>query len=143
MGLALVLVEPPHAALAFFGFGDKYERVAPENGVVRIDVSDVDDGRVHYFSYASQGKDVRFFVVRSHDGVIRAAFDACDVCWREGKGYAGDGEAVVCNNCGQRFAAQKINEVKGGCNPAPLRRVVDGGTVLIAAADIMEGARYF
>ena len=29
---------------------------------------------------------------------------------------------MVCNNCGQKFSSDLINEIKGGCNPAPLER---------------------
>ena len=29
---------------------------------------------------------------------------------------------MVCLNCDQRFPTDKVNVVKGGCNPAPLKR---------------------
>ncbi|MCK7514560.1 MAG: DUF2318 domain-containing protein [Desulfobacterales bacterium] len=86
---------------------------------------------------------IRYFVIKSADGVIRAAFDACDVCWPAGKGYAQDGEFMVCRNCGQRFHSTKVNEVKGGCNPAPLERRVENGMLLIRVSDILEGKGYF
>ncbi|MFC1657387.1 Fe-S-containing protein [Candidatus Moduliflexota bacterium] len=86
-------------------------------------VSTFDDGQPKYYSYkGSGGRDVKFFVLKSSDGVIRAAFDACDVCYQSKKGYRQDGDFMVCNNCGQRFTSVRINEVKGGCNPAPLKR---------------------
>ena len=75
--------------------------------------------------------------------MIRAAFDACDVCWRENKGYVQKGDVMVCKNCGRRFPSVRINEVRGGCNPAPLKREVENGTVIIRVADILEGKRYF
>jgi uncharacterized membrane protein len=37
----------------------------------------------------------------------------------------------------------RVNEVKGGCNPAPLNRQVVGDAVMIKAADILEGKGYF
>jgi uncharacterized membrane protein len=46
---------------------------------------------------------------------------------------------MVCNNCGQRFPSVKINEIKGGCNPAPLNRKVVGDKLVIKVADIIEG----
>ena len=72
-----------------------------------------------------------------------AAFDACDVCFREKKGYDQDGEFMVCNNCGMRFHSSRINEVQGGCNPSPLTRVFDDKTITIKAKDIMAGRGYF
>ena len=107
-------------------------------------VSLFEDGTAKHFDFAAQdGVTVRYFVVRSSDGVIRAAFDACDVCWRSGKGYQQHGDFMVCGNCGQRFASVLVNEVKGGCNPAPLNREIVDGKVTIRIADIVEGKRYF
>lgn len=102
------------------------------------------DGQAQYFQYpTSNGVTVRFFILRSSDGIIRAAYDACDVCWREGKGYQQDGDFMVCRNCGQRFASVKVNEIKGGCNPAPLDRTVVGDKLVIKIADIVQGSQYF
>jgi len=36
-----------------------------------------------------------------------------------------------------------VNEVKGGCNPAPLERQVQGDKVLLKVADILTGKTYF
>ncbi len=107
-------------------------------------LSTFDDGKAKYYSYkAPSGKDIKFFVLRSSDGVVRAAFDACDVCYASKKGYRQEGDFMVCNNCGQRFASTRINEVKGGCNPAPLSRRIDGSNLVIAVADVVTGGWYF
>jgi uncharacterized membrane protein len=50
---------------------------------------------------------------------------------------------MVCNNCGQRFPSTKINVLKGGCNPAPLDRRVEGGYLVLRSQDIETGAFYF
>ncbi|HEY7527662.1 MAG TPA: Fe-S-containing protein, partial [Candidatus Deferrimicrobiaceae bacterium] len=63
------------------------------------------------------GRQFHYFVLRSSDGTYRAAFDACDVCFRANRGYRQEGDLMVCNQCGQTFPSVKINEVKGGCNP--------------------------
>ena len=36
-----------------------------------------------------------------------------------------------------------INEVRGGCNPAPLERTIEGSKLVIAIADVLTGTRYF
>jgi uncharacterized membrane protein len=111
---------------------------------VSLDAAQFADGKVRHFAYMSpEGIKVRYFVLKSSDGVIRAAFDACDVCWRANKGYSQDGDVMICNNCGRRFASVRVNEVKGGCNPAPLVRNVADGKVIIKVADILEGRRFF
>ncbi len=117
--------------------------VQAENGIVNLKVSDVDDGQAHYFTFATDRGDIKFFVVKSVDGVMRAAFDACDVCYKEKKGYRQEGDFMICNNCDQQFRTDLVNEVKGGCNPAPLARRVNGGHLTIAQADILKGGWYF
>jgi uncharacterized membrane protein len=104
-----------------------------------------DDGKARHFSYeAGQSLSIKYFVIKSSDGVIRAAFDACDVCWPAGKGYIQSGDSMVCRNCGRQFASVLVNEVKGGCNPAPLnRKIVDGKVVLDIADIIGEGKQFF
>jgi uncharacterized membrane protein len=102
------------------------------------------NGDARFYSYpAGNGVTVKYFILKSSDGVIRAAFDACDVCWREGKGYEQKGDFMICRNCGRRFASVRINEVQGGCNPAPLARSIRGESVVLQVKDIMEGGKYF
>jgi uncharacterized membrane protein len=139
---SLLILVMAGAAQAFWGFGGN-DSVTAENGVVTIPVSDVADGNAHFYTFEAGGKDVKFFVMKSRDGVVRAAFDACDVCFGEKKGYSQDGDFLVCNNCGQRFHSSRINEVKGGCNPSPLARSFDSRNVTIKAADLVAGSEYF
>jgi uncharacterized membrane protein len=101
------------------------------------------DGKARHFEFNTDGLTIRYFVLRSSDGVIRAAFDACDVCWPAGKGYYQDSDDMVCRNCGRRFASELVNEVQGGCNPAPLTRKVEGDQLIINADDIRLGKSYF
>lgn len=142
--LALVLVVAVAApAHAFFSFGSAHKTVKPENGVIALDAAQFDDGKARFYQMEANGTTVKFFLVKSRDGVIRAAFDACDVCWREGEGYQQDGEFMTCVYCGRKFHSTRINVVSGGCNPAPLPRVEKDGKVLIKASDIAQGAHYF
>ncbi len=112
-------------------------------GVVSMPAARFDDGKAHYFEHREGEITIRYFVIKSADGVLRAAFDACDVCWPAGKGYAQGGDHMICRNCGLRFHSNRINEAKGGCNPAPLERRVENGTLLIRVSDILEGRGYF
>jgi uncharacterized membrane protein len=112
-------------------------------GVIRYPVDMFADGKARHFEYAAKGLTIRYFVIKSADGVIRSAFDACDVCWPAGKGYFQEGDEMVCRNCGRRFASRLVNEVQGGCNPAPLNRSIEGDQLVIKADDIMNGQTYF
>jgi uncharacterized membrane protein len=107
-------------------------------------VKDFKNGDARFYSHpAGNGVTIKYFLLKSSDGVIRAAFDACDVCWREGKGYTQKGDFMVCNNCGRRFASVRVNEVTGGCNPSPLVREIRGDKVILQVKDILEGKPYF
>jgi len=136
-------------ALWYFGRPNATTQAFPAAGahtsgdVVSIPVSTFDDGKAHYFEHKNGDLTIRYFVIKSADGVVRAAFDACDVCWPAGKGYAQDGDYMVCRNCGQRFHSTKVNEVKGGCNPAPLERRLENGAILIRVGAILDGRPYF
>lgn len=101
------------------------------------------DNKAHHFEYKDHDITIRYFILKSSDGVIRAAFDACDVCWQAGKGYYQEGDQMVCRNCGRRFASILINEVKGGCNPAPLQRSIKDNNLIIQTSDILDGKQYF
>lgn len=102
------------------------------------------DGKARHYSFSAPGGiTIKYFIIKSSDGVIRAAFDACDVCWASGKGYQQDGDAMICRNCGKRFVSKLVNESKGGCNPAPLKRTVKGDKLVIQTKDILEGRHYF
>ncbi len=128
---------------ALAGFFNKYETVKPVSGEIQIPVKSVNDGDAHYFIFDGEHQTIKFFVVKSADGVIRAAFDACDVCYQAKKGYTQEGEYMVCNNCGRRFHSNRINVIQGGCNPAPLTRIERDGNLVIKVEDVVKGAMYF
>lgn len=111
---------------------------------VRIPLSEVNNGKANFFNYTiADNQEISFFVVKSSDGIIRAAFNACDVCYEKRLGYHQEGDDMVCNKCGQHFPSIRVNEVKGGCNPAPLERTVEGDLLVIKANDLRQGAFYF
>ena len=137
------------AAMVGTGCSKSPADVAREAGVVetadavRIPLSALDSGKALFLESDHEGRRVYFFAMRSSDGVYRAAYDACDVCFRSNRGYRQEGDLMVCNNCGQAFPSAKVNEIKGGCNPAPLTRMVDGDSLLIRKVDLAAGKGYF
>lgn len=143
---ALVLL----AAVVFATRANQDSVSAPDVGSLTTgqDVSfaaaDFDDGQARFYRYVTAaGKEVRFFLMQSSDGVVRAAFDTCDVCFRERRGYRQSGDNMICNNCGKAFRSRDINVVQGGCNPAPIERVVEGDRLVLRAAALEQGAFYF
>lgn len=140
--LAAWLVVPSNGQAVFGLFGQN-QVVKAVDGEIRIPLSEVEDGKARHYVFKTESKDISFFLVKAPDGVVRAAFDACDVCFHAKKGYTQDGQFMICNNCGMRFHVSKINQVEGGCNPAPVSRTVSGGNLVIKVADLLPGARFF
>jgi hypothetical protein len=122
---------------------DPYPQVVAEDGLVRLPLSTFDDYKAHHYTYMNAGHPIEFFVLKSKDGVVRAAFNACDVCFASKKGYTQDGDEMICNNCGRRFPADQINVVHGGCNPSPLERSVEDDYLVIPETELIAGGDYF
>lgn len=111
---------------------------------VELDVAQFDDGKAHFYRYATaEGKETRFFVLKSSDGVVHAAFDTCKRCYRTRKGFRQVGEAMVCNACGKAFLSVDINVVQDQCSPVPVDRVIQDGKLIVTAAALGAGAFYY
>ena len=139
VGIALTV----GTAIAVPGIGT-FEKVTAVNGAVKIPLKVVYDGNAHFFRFAAGGREIAFFLVRGKDGEIRSAFDACDVCYKEKKGYEQQGKDMICRNCNQKFAIDRIGPHEAGdCSPSYLHSRIVGRTVVIAVKDLIAGCRLF
>jgi uncharacterized membrane protein len=140
IALVLAVAEPSPAILGIFS---DTKTLTPQGDAVAVPLAEVADGKAHFYAVTADGKQVRFFAVKTPDGRVRTAFDACDVCFPEKKGYRQDGEFMVCTNCGRRFHVTMVGEVRGGCNPAPLASETAGDTLRVKMATLAAGASFF
>jgi uncharacterized membrane protein len=132
------------AAPAGWSFTVQAQEVKPVNGVFTFPVSSFAGGKAsHYLYKHSDNQWIRFFVVQGPDGVVKTAFDACDVCYRAKKGYRQESDAMLCINCGLKFKTEQIGAAKGGCNPHPLQSAIQGDKLVITQQDVLSGAKYF
>ena len=127
----------------FLSLKTKYTKIKPEGDEIKIAINKVNDGRPHYYKIDLSEKEIKFFVLMSDDGIVRVAFDACDVCYPEARGYRQEGDFMICNNCGQSFHESRINIIKGGCNPAPVDRIFDKQFVYVSIDSLEQGTVYF
>lgn len=100
----------------------------------------------NFFEFNSNGTAIRFFAVKGSDGSIKTAFDACDVCYANKKGYRQEGVYMVCNNCGKKFAIDSLgteNKNPGGCWPGYLPNKIAGDSVVIEKSDLEKGRGKF
>ena len=133
------------SAVSVFAFSlGKYEKVTVSNGTVTVPVSKLADGKAHFYKFEDGGKEIAFFAVKSVDGSIKTAFDACDACYKSKKGYEQQGDKMNCKNCNQKFAINRLGpNANGGCNPGYLPHQQNGNTISIQTSDLKAGAKYF
>ncbi|PIV65048.1 MAG: DUF2318 domain-containing protein, partial [Candidatus Nealsonbacteria bacterium CG01_land_8_20_14_3_00_12] len=120
------------------GFGLFKSSQTNSDGFVNIPLSEV-TSNAKWYGYDLGGEKIRFFVVKTSDGSIKTAFDACDVCYRYKKGYRQEGDYMVCNNCGNRYPMVGLgteNKNPGGCWPGYLPNIIQGDNVLIKKSDL-------
>jgi len=126
-----------------FSFG-KYEKLQATNGTIMLPAAKLADGKARFYKFEAGGKDITFFAVKAADGSIKTAFDACDACYRDKKGYEQQGDKMNCKNCNQKFAITRLGpNASGGCNPGYLPHKQNGKTISVSVTDLKGGARYF
>jgi len=106
--------------------------LAVTNGAARVPVSDLADGKMHFYETDVPAGHVRFFAVEEH-GRVHTCLDACEICGD--KGYFLDGDHAVCRNCTSPIPLASLGRT-GGCNPVPLAARADSGALWISAADL-------
>ena len=107
------------------------------NNVVRVPVSEVQDGNLHLFNLMVSGKPVRFMIIKKPNG-YGTAMDACLICGAEG--YRQDGQNVICRHCASAIYIPSIGQ-KGGCNPIGFNSHVEGDMVVIDVSAIVAAAK--
>jgi uncharacterized membrane protein len=138
----VVFISQPRAAFLRM-FGDSVEKFVSRDGNIMIDVSSLAKVKSRHYRYEEGGRAIRFFIVRDEQGTVRAAIDACEVCWKAGKGYQLTDGAMLCVNCGMKFPLHRIGLVAGGCNPHPFRFRIENESVIIETQELMLGIGYF
>ena len=102
--------------------------------------------QAQFFEYDSDGTKIKFFALKASDGSIKTAFDACDVCYSAKKGYRQEGDYMICNNCGNKYAIASLgteNKKGGGCWPGYLPSEVSGNNIVINKTDLEIGKYRF
>jgi uncharacterized membrane protein len=89
-------------------------------GDLVISVSDISE-KAAFYPVDVDGTKMEVIAVKAPDGTIRTAFNTCEVCYDSGRGfYIQEGDALVCQNCGNRFLTSQVEIQSRGCNPWPI-----------------------
>ncbi|ACL76067.1 DUF2318 domain-containing protein [Ruminiclostridium cellulolyticum] len=77
--------------------------------------------KVTFYPLKTGKTNMEVLAVKASDGTIRTAFNTCQVCNGSPRAYyKQEGEVIVCQNCGNRFSTDMIEQQRGGCNPIPI-----------------------
>jgi uncharacterized membrane protein len=104
---------------------------------VSIPLSEI-GSNAKFYSYGSNGVEIRYFAVKGPDGNAHVAFVACDVCYDAKKGYRQNGDVMQCINCGNEYPIKSLGteNTAGGCWPSYLPIKIDGDDVIINISDL-------
>lgn len=113
---------------------------------VEIKKADI-TSQAKFYPYEADGIKMELLALKASDGSVRTAFNTCQVCYSSGKGYyVQEGNELVCQNCGNRFAADQVGVKKGGCNPVPISsssKTEDDNTIKIDKGFLDNNKAYF
>lgn len=122
----------------------KAERVI--DGDIVIPISEVSE-TVTFYPAEINGIELEALAVKAPDGSIRTALNTCQVCYSSGRGYyEQEGDVLVCQNCGNRFAMEDVEVTRGGCNPVPITeeyKTVSDDSITISKDFLAEAAVIF
>ena len=122
-----------------------FTQVSPdEGGVVRIPLAGLGPNQVRFYRFLNRGnQEVLFFVGRDGRGTVQVAFDASENHFKLRRGYRHQGEWIVDNKCDSAFRLSEINAGGGGCKPVPLPHRIEGESLVLGEADLLQGWRLF
>jgi high-affinity iron transporter len=105
--------------------------------IVRVPVSEVQDGSMHLFTAKAESQSFRFMIIKKPNG-WGVALDACRICGAEG--YRQDGQNVICRHCASAIYVPSIGD-QGGCNPIGVASHLDGGDLVIDISSLTQAAK--
>jgi high-affinity iron transporter len=111
--------------------------VTAVGNVVRIPVSEVQDGSLHLYTVNAGNQSLRFLIIKKPNG-YGTALDACRICGAEG--YRQDGQNVICRHCGAAIYVPSIGD-QGGCNPIGVPSRADGADLVIDISSLTQAAK--
>ncbi|MBL7051925.1 MAG: DUF2318 domain-containing protein [Nanoarchaeota archaeon] len=114
-----------------------------DEDTIQIPISEISSTLTKY-TLDYNGKEITYFAVLGTDGIVRTAFDGCDICGGY-KGYSQRGTDVVCINCGKVFSIDDLGKTNtgGGCWPTFLDHEIEGDYIVISKSDIEDKAYMF
>ena len=142
---ALVLLSAAIISFIFLSGGSDQNSTDAGQDIV-INKNEISE-TVKFYSIKSGKQNMEVLAVKASDGSIRTAFNTCQVCNGSPRAYyKQEGEVLVCQNCGNEFEMDMIEQQRGGCNPVPIlqeNRKDDGTSITISSEYIAQNGELF
>lgn len=128
----------------FLGGNEKSS--ASAGGDVIIKKSEITE-TVKFYPTSAGNKRMELLAVKASDGTIRTAFNTCQVCNGSPRAYyKQEGDVLVCQNCGNQFSMDMIEQQRGGCNPVPIyneNKTDNGENIIVSKEFIGQNSELF
>lgn len=117
-----------------------------EAGDLIIPLNEVTE-EASFYPVEVDGTKLEVLAIKASDGTVRTAFNTCQICYSSGRGYyVQNGDALICQNCGNQFDADQVEIVRGGCNPVPIfeeNKVVTADSITISNEFLKQTSNIF
>jgi uncharacterized membrane protein len=122
----------------------EHPQVFASGDFVKLPLSEVDDGGVHFYTYKLAGKNVNFLVRTDGNGKLHTHLDACYSCFKYKRGYFEEDADLVCWACRYRYAlADEVWEFIQACTPINLKNSRKGDNLLIKVSLLQRAGKFF
>ena len=100
------------------------------------------DNTATYINYEVDGVTIQIIAIKGSDGIVRLAFNTCEVCYPSPKAYFIKKEGYFeCQNCGSRFPIDNLGTLSGGCNPKPVEEKTEEDEKIILSKEYVESQK--
>ena len=122
----------------------QYPEVLAQGNGIHIPVSQVNDGKVHFFAFKYEDKGINFLVRTDRKGNLRTHYDACYSCYKYKRGFRVTGNKILCIACGLTYdLGEEEWDFIGPCSPIPLKSRIRGEDLVIHVERIKRGKKLF
>lgn len=119
-------------------------QVVADGDFVKLPLSEVNDGGVHFYTYKLADKNVNFLVRTDGKGKLHTHLDACYSCFKYKLGYFVEDGDLVCWPCRYRYAlADEVWEFIQACTPITLKSSIKGDYLLIKVSRLERAGKFF
>ena len=122
------------------GQAESTEQYVDKEGNIVVPVEDISDKAI-FVDGEYNGRTIEVILVKDTSGNVRVAFNTCQVCEGSPQAYyEQQGDAFVCQNCGNVFSVDQIGDEKGGCNPVPVEDMEITDTTVTIPNAVLQSA---